>query len=69
MSATYRTSDGDMIDAICWKYYGRTQGAVEAVLAANPKLSDYGPVLDAGILIVLPDLPAADSVEVVKLWS
>ena len=30
-----------------------------AVLAANPRLADAGPVLPAGVLIVLPDLHRA----------
>ena len=62
----YRTKDGDVLDALCHKHYGReagrpvrgTQtGAVEAVLEANPGLADQGPILPAGLLIILPDLP------------
>ena len=65
----YRTKDGDMLDAICWKHYGR-ESAVIDVLEANPHLADQGAVLSAGILIELPDLaePVADT-EVVRLWD
>jgi phage tail protein X len=52
----YRTSDGDMVDRICWKHYGRTAGTVEAVLEANPGLAARGPVLPAGVIINLPDI-------------
>lgn len=31
------------------------QGTVEKVLAANPNLVDYGPVLPAGVIIELPE--------------
>jgi phage tail protein X len=65
----YRSKDGDMVDAICWRYYGRTAGAVEAVLDANPGLADRGPVLDAGVVIELPDLPEPEPDQGVSLWD
>lgn len=66
---TYRTKDGDMLDWICSKHYGRTSGAVEAVLEANPGLADMGPIYEAGTLILLPELPAAELSAAVKLWD
>ncbi|EDV8744068.1 phage tail protein, partial [Salmonella enterica subsp. enterica serovar Reading] len=33
---------GDTLDAICVRYYGRTEGVVEAVLAANPGMAELG---------------------------
>jgi len=67
--ATYRTRDGDMIDAICWKHYGR-ESAVIDVMETNPKLADRGEVLQAGILIDLPNLPEPSTdTEVVRLWD
>ncbi|WP_312679213.1 tail protein X, partial [Escherichia coli] len=30
---------GDTLDALCARYYGRTEGVVETVLQANPGLS------------------------------
>ncbi|WP_459900060.1 tail protein X [Desulfobaculum senezii] len=65
----YRTKDGDMVDAICQRHYGRTAGVVESVLEANPDLADLGPVLDAGVVIVLPELPAPEPDEGVSLWD
>ena len=47
---------GDTVDEICWRYYGRTDGTVEAVLEANEGLADYGVVLPLGTLVDLPDL-------------
>lgn len=53
----YTSKQGDMVDEICQAYYGRTSGAVEAVYEANNGLADLGPVLEAGVSIVLPDVP------------
>lgn len=66
----YITRDGDMIDWICWHHYGEQSGAVEAVYAANPVLVQYGPLLPAGLSIVLPELPKpVSTVKTVKLWD
>ena len=68
--AVYRTTDGDVIDAVCRRFYGRAAGAVEAVLEANPGLAELGPVLPAGTLVELPDLPRPlETIETVKLWD
>jgi len=65
----YRTRDGDMLDAICWKHYGR-EAAITAVLEANPHLAERGPVLPAGLVITLPDLPPApETAGTVRLWD
>ena len=66
----YRTRDGDSLDAVCWKHYGRQAGAVEAVLEANPGLSEVSPILPAGFVIGLPDLPQpAREIETISLWD
>ncbi|TAN72314.1 MAG: phage tail protein [Magnetospirillum sp.] len=66
---TYRTRQGDTVDAICWRYYGR-ESASEAVLEANRGLAGHGPILPAGLEIELPDLamPAPAST-LIKLWD
>lgn len=51
-----RTRQGETIDALCWRYYGRTNGAVEAVLEANANLADIGVVLPVGTLVEMPDI-------------
>ncbi|MCM0751497.1 hypothetical protein DEA98_09830 [Brucella pseudogrignonensis] len=50
----YITIDGDVVDAIAYKYYGKHGKNTEALLEANPDLFAYGPVLPAGLRIVLP---------------
>ena len=69
MATRYRTRDGDMLDDICWRHYGRQSEAVEAVLDANPGLADLGPVYATGTVITLPDLPAAEAPAPVRLWD
>lgn len=67
----YTTAHGDMLDLICWRYYGRTSGVVEAVLAANPGLAALGPVYAAGVEIALPDAAPTDptAAPVARLWD
>lgn len=70
MSQTYRTKDGDMLDAICFERYGSTYGTVEAVLAANPGLAELGPVYEAGLDIELPDAVASATTKTTfALWE
>jgi len=69
MTTQYRTKIGDMIDAICHHYYGTSAGAVELVYEANRSLADHGPILPSGLVIDLPDIPAAVTVKTVKLWD
>jgi len=67
MAMTCRTSDGDLLDTLCYHAYGHLNGTVEAVLDANQGLSDEPQPYRAGIVIDLPDLPAPDDNEVMLL--
>jgi len=70
MSQEYISREGDVVDEIAWRYYGTRLGrAVERLLDANPGLADHGPILPAGVRLVLPDLPAPVAVKGVKLWD
>lgn len=62
----YRTKEGDVLDAICWLYYGNKPGVVEQVLLANRQLENVGVVMPAGLLIELPDFvePVKPTVQV-----
>lgn len=68
MATTCRTSDGDMLDVICNNFYGHLNGSVEAVLDANQGLADESQPFRAGVVIVLPDLPAPAE-EGISLWD
>ncbi|MDZ4377995.1 MAG: tail protein X [Xanthomonadaceae bacterium] len=63
----YRTRDGDTLDAIAWRVYGR-HGAVVALAEANPQVLAT-PVLPVGMTLQLPDVPAAPHVATVRLWG
>lgn len=60
---------GDTLDAICARYYGRTEGVVEAVLQSNPGLSELGVILPHGTAIELPETDSAPKTETVNLWD
>lgn len=68
MATTCRTSDGDLLDNLCHQYYGHLNGSVEAVLDANQGLADEPQPFRAGVLIVLPDLPAVMEAAL-QLWD
>ncbi|UBM11737.1 tail protein X [Cupriavidus metallidurans] len=60
---------GDTLDAICQRVYGRTAGVTEAALEANTGLADLGPVIPHGTVIDLPDTPQQPTVQRVQLWD
>ncbi len=67
---TYQTKDGDVLDAVCFKYYRATaDGTVEKVLAANRHLAELDATFIAGTKIILPDLSPKEKSESIKLWS
>lgn len=68
MAKLYRTSDGDVLDEICYAEYG-TEEAIYDVLEANPGLAENGTVFSAGIEIILPDYTASATEAEVTLWS
>lgn len=61
--------DGDMVDQIAAEAYGRTAGATEALLDANPHLARLPARLPAGTIIDLPDIPAPVATRTIKLWD
>ena len=69
MATQIRTQQSETVDALCWRHYGRTLGAVEAVLQANPGLARHGLVLPQGLLVLMPDLAAAPTKTTVTLWE
>ncbi|MGY1952493.1 tail protein X [Pseudomonas pergaminensis] len=68
MAMICRTSDGDLLDTLCYQHYGHLNGTVEAVLAANRLLADEPQPLRTGLLIEFPDLPEPVG-EQVQLWD
>lgn len=71
MAQTYNTRDGDVVDRVAYAHYGEQSPAIlRAVFDANPGLAARGPVLTAGVAIVLPDVqrPAKER-KGLSLWD
>lgn len=52
----YTTKQNEVLDAICYRHYGRTRAVTEMVLEANPGLAALGPVLPFARRISLPTM-------------
>lgn len=65
------THDGDVLDALIWQHYGQSgrSDMLAAVLEANPALAQLPPILAAGLVIELPELPSPVEEPVIRLWS
>lgn len=63
-----RALQHDSLDALCWRHLGRTAGAVEATLDANPGLARLAADLPAGHLVHLVAPPAAAR-PLIQLWD
>jgi phage tail protein X len=58
-----RALQGDTVDSLCWRHYGRTDGTVEAVLEANAGLADLGAILPVGTPVHLPALGTVTNIK------
>lgn len=68
MATICRTSEGDLLDVLCYHHYGHLDGTVEAVLDANQGLASEAQPFRAGLLITLPEIETAVAGEV-RLWD
>ena len=67
---TVQAIQNDTIDAICWRYYGRSTGVVELVLEANPQLTSQGVFLPIGTLVNLPNIETPQQTKpTIQLWD
>ena len=67
---TVTTQTAEPLDALVWRVLGRSGDTVTGILADNKGLAALGPVLPAGTAVRLPlALPAADTLQIVKLWD
>ena len=70
MAVAVRANQNDTVDALCWRFYGRTAGVTEALLEANPGLADHGPILPQGLVVNMPEAQArAPQRQMVNLWD
>lgn len=65
----YTTQEGDMLDAIVFRYYGTTRGTVEATFEANPGLAAMGPRIPARVCITLPEISGPITEAPIRLWD
>lgn len=61
MSTIYICVDNEVLDSICYRYYGVSTPATEIVLrqSENAHLANLGPRYSSGTRIFLPDIPDA----------
>ena len=64
----YETSYPELLDAICFKHYGR-ENAVEQVLHANRFLAERGSVIPQGVKIILPKAEQQKIRKTIALWD
>ena len=64
-----RSIQGDTIDLICYRYYGKTAGVTEQVIEANPALVNIGPILPNGTEVYLPEQTATAEKTTISLWD
>ncbi|MGL5480666.1 MAG: tail protein X [Aeromonas veronii] len=57
MKMIYTTREKDMLDDVVHRHYSGDKRGLRLALEANPGLSRLGPVLPAGIDVILPALP------------
>ncbi|MBF0374307.1 MAG: tail protein X [Alphaproteobacteria bacterium] len=62
-----RARQGDTVDLVAYRHYGDT-AMVEKILAANPGLATFGPVLPIGTPVLLPPWRPATR-PTVRLWD
>lgn len=69
MAHDYTTQQGDTADLIALDHFGRTRGATEAILRANPGLAAAGTVLPEGLPVVIPTVAPEPAQPVIRLWG
>lgn len=60
-----------MLDALCWRHYGadNCQAGLTAAMMNNPGLAERGPILPAGIRIILPEVVQGIAPSAWQLWE
>ena len=69
----YITCDGDVLDQLCYRFYGKTAGVTEQVIMLNPAVSEYLDKMPEGITIHFPSLTLVEGINneksPVRLWD
>lgn len=59
----------DTVDALCWRYYQRTEGVTEQIFACNLGLADAGVTLPHGYRVDMPDPTPSPLKQHLQLWD
>lgn len=66
----YRVTEDVRLDRLAKHLMGKTgDGAVEALLAANPGLAAQGPIVAEGTEVDVPEVPAPSNAGFVRAWD
>lgn len=70
-ATTVRSQQGDMLDYLVWKHYGRTEGIVEQVLdhPNNYGLAELPSILPLGTPVFMPVIEEPLVIPDFKLWD
>jgi phage tail protein X len=61
---------GDTVGLLLFKHLGRDDDVAEqAVFDVNPGLASYGPVLPAGVDVIIPDIAQPEVTRVQRSWD
>ncbi|ORE90559.1 tail protein [Stappia sp. 22II-S9-Z10] len=67
---TVKSLQGDTVDLLVKRHYGRTAGVTELVLSANPGLAALGVVLPLGTPVKMPAIAQRQAAAtLVRLWD
>lgn len=71
MKRTARAHQGETLDALLYRVYGKTAGITEKTLKMNPRLAEMGAVLPEGTSVALPPPPEVSETKKpkIQLWS
>ena len=64
-----RSLQNETFDQIALRIYGRTEGVTEQIIQANPQIDQKSPILPAGVLVHLPEVPQQKIRDGVQLWK
>ncbi|MGA4493814.1 tail protein X [Vreelandella venusta] len=71
MNRVAHAHQGETLDALLYRVYGKTADITEQTLQLNPHLAEQGPVLREGTPVTLPPPPKArdTSHPPIQLWN
>lgn len=71
MKRVVRAHQGETLDALVYRVYGKTGGITEQALKLNRHLASQGPVLAEGTPVELPPAPPRQETKApkVQLWT